>query len=238
MTSTNIPAWLPTDPRKRRWLAFVLLLLLIGLIVAAVAVPAVLLQRHYDESIARLGRQVSTQTAFNAQRPRLTEKLALLKQRDVRKLYLKGASTALALAELQETVRTTIEANGGKVISSVQGSTPKEDGGYRPVTATFTLSANNANLRRVLYALETKEPYLFIDTVGIQPQIGSGFRPSAGAPEPEMFVQIEVRGFAIRAASEVVLPATPRTGTIATSGSNPVKARSPDPAPKDKRDAS
>ena len=234
MTSTNIPVWLPSDPRKRRWLAFVSLLVVIGLITAAVAVPAVLLHRHYDENIARLNRQVSTQTAFNALRPRLTEKLAILKQRDVRKLYLKGASTALALAELQETVRTTIEANGARVISSVQGATPKEDGAYRPVTAAFTLSANNANLRRVLYALEIKEPYLFIDTVGIQPQIGPGYRPAPGTVEPEMFVQLEVRGYAIRAASELVSPATPQAGTTATTGSAPVKARSPESVSKDK----
>ena len=234
MTSTNIPVWLPSDPRKRRWLAFVSLLVVIGLITAAVAVPAVLLHRHYDESIARLSRQVSTQTAFNALRPRLTEKLAILKQRDVRKLYLKGASTALALAELQETVRTTIETNGARVISSVQGATPKEDGAYRPVTAAFTLSANNANLRRVLYALEIKEPYLFIDTVGIQPQIGPGYRPAPGTVEPEMFVQLEVRGYAIRAASELVSPVTPQAGATATVGSAPVKARSPESVSKDK----
>ena len=234
MTSTNIPVWLPSDPRKRRWLAFVSLLVVIGLITAAVAVPAVLLHRHYDENIARLNRQVSTQTAFNALRPRLTEKLAILKQRDVRKLYLKGASTALALAELQETVRTTIETNGARVISSVQGATPKEDGAYRPVTAVFTLSANNANLRRVLYALEIKEPYLFIDTVGIQPQIGPGYRPAPGTVEPEMFVQLEVRGYAIRAASELVSPVTTQAGTTATTGSAPVKARSPESVSKDK----
>ena len=232
MTSTNIPVWLPSDPRKRRWLAFVSLLVVIGLITAAVAVPAVLLHRHYDENIARLNRQVSTQTAFNALRPRLTEKLAILKQRDVRKLYLKGASTALALAELQETVRATIEANGARVISSVQGATPKEDGAYRPVTAAFTLSANNANLRRVLYALEIKEPYLFIDTVGIQ--IGPAYRPAPGTVEPEMFVQLEVRGYAIRAASELVSPVTPQAGTTATTGSAPVKARSAESVSKDK----
>lgn len=237
MTSTNIPAWLPANPRNRRWLAFALLFLLIGLTVAAVAVPAVLLHRHYDENIAKLSRQVSTQTAFNALRPRLTEKLVVLKQRDVRKLYLKAISTALALAELQETVRNTIEANGGRVVSSVQGSTPKEEGGFRPVNASLTFTANSANLRRVLYALETREPYLFIETLGIQTQIGAGFRPVPGTPEPEMFVQLEVRGFAMRAAGELQSPATPQAGNTATPGSA-TKARSSESASKDRGGAS
>jgi general secretion pathway protein M len=189
------------------------------------------LHRHYDESIARLSRQVSNQTAFNAQRPRLMEKLAALKLRDVRKMYLKGTSSALALAELQETVRTTIDTNGGRVISAVQGNVAKEEGAFRPVTANFTLSVNNANLRRVLYALETKEPYLFIETVGIQPNVGAAFRPVAGTIEPDMNVQLEVRGYALRAASE-------SPPNVMQPGSNVDKARNTDSATKDKGGAS
>lgn len=211
MSPTNIPTWLPAAPRKRRLLAVVLLVLVIGILIAAVVVPAVLLHRHYDENIAKLSRQVSTQTAFNTLRPRLTEKLELLKTRDVKKLFLKGTSSALALAELQETVRTTIEANGGKVGgSSVPGNALKDDGAYRQVAAAFTLNTNTVNLRRVLHALETKEPYLFIDTVVVTPiNIGSGYRPAPGTPEPEMFVQLDVHAFALRAASEVVPPVAP-----------------------------
>ena len=229
MNPTSMPSWLPADQRKRRWVAILLLLLLIGLIAAAVAVPAVYFHRRYDALIAELTRQVSTQTAFNAMRPRLMEKLAALKLRDVRKMYLRGTSTALALAELQETVRTTVEANGGRVISSVQGNASKEEAAYRPVTANFTVNANNANLRRVLYALETGEPYLFIDTIGIT-QIQTGFRPPPGAPEPEMYVQLEIRGYALRAATEGV-PAA------ATSESRPDKGRNSDPASKGKGSA-
>ena len=228
MTQLNIPAWLPADPRKRRWVAIALLVLGTGLVVAAVVVPALLLHRHYDDSIAKFGRQVSTQTAFNATRPRLTEKLALLKARDIKKLFLKGTSSALALAELQETVRATIDANGGRVMnsSSVQGGIPKEDGPHRQVAATFTLNANNANLRRVLYAIETKEPYLFIDVVVIQPQISSAFRPGPGAAEPEMFVQLDVQAYVLLARSELATPTTPQAGAGVTSGSGAVKASS------------
>lgn len=239
MSPTNIPAWLPAEPRKRRWVALALFLLLMGLVIALVAVPAVLLHRHYDDNIAKLGRQVSTQTAFNALRPRLTEKLELLKTRDVKKLFLKGTSSALALAELQETVRATIDANGGRVMnsSSVQGGTPKEEGPYRQVAATFTLNANNTNLRRVLYALETREPYLFIDSVVIQPQFLSGIRPGPGAPETEMFVQLDVRAFALRAKSELVPIVTPAAGTGATSGSGTAKVRSADAPTQDRMGA-
>ena len=230
MTQLHIPGWLPADPRQRRWVAIALLILGTGLVAAAVIVPALLLHRHYDDSIAKFGRQVSTQTAFNATRPRLAEKLALLKTRDIKKLFLKGTSSALALAELQEMVRATIDANGGRVqnSSSVQVGTLKEDGPHRQVAATFTLNATNANLRRVLYAIESREPYLFIDSVVIQPQISSAFRPGPGAAEPEMFVQLDVRAYALQARSEVATPATPQAGAGVISGSGKVKANSAD----------
>ena len=236
MTLMSTPAWLPAAPRKRRLLAVALLVLLIALLIAAVAVPAVLLHRHYDENIAKLSRQVSTQTAFNTLRPRLTEKLELLKTRDVKKLFLKGASSALALAELQETVRTTIEANGGKVGgSSVPGNAIKEDGAYRHVAAAFTLNTNTVNLRRVLHALEAKEPYLFIDTVVVTPiNIGSGYRPAPGTPEPEMFVQLDVHAFALRAASEVAPPAASAGDSGAATAPNGAKGRSSDAPPRSK----
>lgn len=227
MTIAKLPAWLPSEPRKRRWLALALLFTLVSLVVAMIAVPALLLHRHYDESIARLSRQVSNQTAFNAQRPRLMEKLSALKLRDVKKMYLKGTSTALALAELQETVRTTIEANGGRVLSAVQGNAAKEEGAFRPVNANFSLAVNNVNFRRLLYVLETKEPYLFIDTVGVQPQIGGATRPVPGMVEPDMIIQLEIRSYALKVVSEAAPAVRP-------SGVNPEKARSPESAAKDK----
>ncbi|MEO8385942.1 MAG: type II secretion system protein GspM [Betaproteobacteria bacterium] len=208
MTIPNLPTWLPSEPRKRRWLALALLVTFVSLAAAAVAVPALLLHRYYDENIASLSRRVSTQTAFNAQRPRIMEKLAVLKLREVKKMYLKGTSSALALAELQETVRTTIEANGGRVLSAVQGIAAKEEGAFRPVTANFSLAVNNVNFRRVLYALETREPYLFIDTVGVNPQVPSAFRSVPGVVEPDMIVSLEIRGYALKVASDAA-PAVP-----------------------------
>ena len=79
MTTVKLPAWLPSEPHKRRWLALALLFTFVMLVIAAVAVPALLLHRHYDENIARLSRQLSSQTAFNEQRPRLMEKLSALR---------------------------------------------------------------------------------------------------------------------------------------------------------------
>jgi general secretion pathway protein M len=229
MSKTTVVKWLPADAQKRRWLAVALLILLSAIVIAAIAVPAVLLHRHYDDSIAKLSRQISTQTAFNALRPRLAEKLELLKARDVRKFFLKGASSALALAELQESVRATIESTGGRVNgASTPANAPKDDGPYRQVATALTFNANNANLRRILHALEAKEPYHFVDTVVIQPQVGSGWRPTPGAAEPELYVQLDVHAFALRAPEVPPPVTTPAEGATPPA---PAKARSTDVAP-------
>ena len=229
-----MPAWLPADQKKRRSLAIALLVLVLGAVIAAVAVPTVLLHRHYDESIAKFSRQVSTQTAFNALRPRLTQKLELLKSRDVKKLFLKGTSSALASAELQELVRATIEASGGRVNqSSVSPNAPKDDGPYRQAAATFNFSANNVNLRRVMYALESKEPYLYIDTLAITASVPPGWRPPPNSIEPDMGLQLDVHAFALRAPSEVA-PAAAQGDVGATSAPSVGKVRAPDAAPRTK----
>ena len=228
MTASTSLKWLPSDPQKRRWLAVALVLLVAALLVAIIAIPAVLLHRYYDENIAKLTRQISTQTAFNATRPRLTEKLEMLKARDTRKLFLKGASAALGSAELQETVRLVVEGAGGKVANSSQMTTPpKDDGAYRHIGSTFTLVVNNTNLRRVLYALETKEPYVFVDNIGITANVGNTFKYGPGVLEPELYVTLEAHAYALRATSEAPAggaapgeagSAKPRPGTPPAKG--------------------
>jgi hypothetical protein len=232
MTVINLPTWLPADQKKRRWLAIALLVVILGAIIAAVAVPALWLHRHYDENIAKFSRQVSTQTAFNALSPRLSQKLETLKSRDVKKLFLKGASSALASAELQEIVRSTIDASGGRVGgSSVPQNAPKDEGPYRQVAANFSFSANNVNLRRVMYALESKEPYLYIDTLVITASVPPGWRPPPNSAEPDMNFVLDVHAFALRAPSEIA-PAQGDTGATPASGA--VKARISDATPRTK----
>jgi general secretion pathway protein M len=188
-------AWLPHNPRDRRILAVALLLLVIALVVAAVAVPVVLLNRHYDQNLAKMTRQWKSQSTFNSMRPQVARALELLRAKDVRKFFLKGTTSALASAELQDQVRQVVEANGGRLISA-SANPHKDDGAYRFATANFQLNINNANLRRMLYALEAKEPYLFNDNLVIRSQVPFGYRPPPGTSEPDLFVQMDVSAIA------------------------------------------
>ena len=68
---------------------------------------------------------------------------------------------------------------------------------------------------------------MFIDTVGVQPQVGTAFRPVPGMVEPDMIVQLEIRGYALKVASDTA-------AAVSAPGANPDKARNPGSAPKDK----
>ncbi len=195
MSPSSGLTWLPHNPRDRRILAVTLLVLLVAIVIAAITVPVVLLNRHYDENLARMTRQWKSQSAFNALRPQVTRALEALRAKDVRKYFLKGTTSALASAELQDQVRQVIEASGGRLISA-SANPHKDDGAYRIATANFQLNVSNTNLRRMLHTLETREPYLFNDNLVIRSQVPPSYRTPAGGTEPDLFVQMDVSAIA------------------------------------------
>ena len=213
----SAPLKLPADPRARRVLAIGILLLFVALIVAAIGAPVVWLHRHYDGAIDRMTRQWQSQTAFNAKRQQMASALDALKAREPRKLYLKGTTAALAGAELQDVVKQVIEAQGGRVMS-VDGLANKEEGGYRMTAAKFTLNVNNPNLRRVLHALESNQPYLFLDNLNIRSHTPPGYRPPPGAQEPDLYVQFEASALAVTIADAPSAQAGSGTTQAATKG--------------------
>lgn len=204
--------WIPASGRDRRVLAAALLALVAIIALALIAVPVVLLHRHYDDHIARMTRQLQTQSAFNALGPKVAQALESLKTRDASRLFLKGNTAALASAEMQDQVKTIVEASGGRFISST-GMAHKDDGQYRTVSATFQINLGNANLRRLLHALETQEPYLFVDNLTIRSLTPPGFRAPPGYSEPEVYAQMDVSAVARIAEGAAAPAATPARAT-------------------------
>jgi general secretion pathway protein M len=200
------------SPKQRRGLAILILALAVLLPVAAVAALAWTGHRHYDDALFTMTRQVKSQMAINATRPKLMEAVEVLKAKDVKKYFLKGGTPALAGAELQDLVKAVLEQNGGRV-QSIQTLAPKDVEGYRQLSATIQMSINVPNLRRSLHAIESKEPYLFVDNLTIRSQSGFGYKPPPGAPEQEHFVQFDVFAFTPPAVSDNASAVSPAPGT-------------------------
>lgn len=182
------------DPRRRRVLAIAVFLLLIALLIAAIAVPAWWLYKRYADSAAMASRQLASYTALNQLRPSLLQGVETLKAKQTRKYFVKGNTPALMGADLQDAIRTLVESNGGRVVVS-QLLPHRDDGNYRVLNASVQVTANIQNLRRILYEMEARTPYLFIENLNIRAQVPASYKPMPGF-EPDMFIQFEVSGIA------------------------------------------
>ena len=181
-------------PEKRRKAALGFLAVAVALLLALVGVPLWLAHRHYDEALDDLDRRLTSYERLAAARPALEHKLEAVRAMGSRKYFLRASAASLAAAEMQERVRQFVEANGGRLIS-VQVGQPRDEGRFRQVGVTVQLNANILALRRILQAVESAEPYVFVDTLMVRTQVPPGFRPPPGV-EPEMFIQLEISGYA------------------------------------------
>lgn len=181
------------SPEKSRRLAVGLLVLALAILVAAVAMPVWLVNSRYDAALTDLTDKLARYQRIAAARPEVAKNLEAVRAKDAKRFFLRSGASALTAAEAQEAVRRVIEGNGGRLIT-MQAPTAREEGRYRQVTANVQLTANVLALRRILNAIETNQPMLFVDNVMVRSQVPSNFRAGPGQ-EPEMFIQFDVYGF-------------------------------------------
>ena len=105
-------------------------------------------------------------------------------------------AASLSAAEIQDRVRQFIESAGRARSSACRWRTARDEGSFQQVTVTVQANANILVTRSILHALETNEPYLFVDSLMVRAQVPPGFKPAPGF-EPEMFIQFDVSGYAI-----------------------------------------
>jgi general secretion pathway protein M len=132
-------------------------------------------------------------------RPEVAKQLDVMRAKDPRKFFLRSGGVALSGAEVQEAVRTIVEQNGGKLIT-MQAPNSREEGHYRQVSVNVQLTANIFAVRKILDAVESSTPFLFVDNLLIRSQVAGGYRAVTNV-EPEMFVQFDVYGYALTGAA-------------------------------------
>lgn len=180
--------------KQQRALAIALFVLAAFVGVSLLLLPAVLLHRHYDNAIASLTDRLDTYRRVAAQAPEYRKALDVMREKDARRFFLKNSAANLAGAELQELVRAAVEGNGGRITIS-QNQAPKDEGRYRQIGINVQFFATTPNLQKILYALETQQPYLVVENLTLRPlNAFRGFRPAAGQ-DPEVNVQLDVVGF-------------------------------------------
>jgi len=182
-------------PRQSRALAIVLLVVAVALGLALLIAPWLAFHRHYDVAIDSMTDRLERYRRVAAQGPEYRKALDAVRAKDGRRFFLKNTAPNLAGAELQDMVKAAIENNAGR-LTTISITAPKDDGRFRVIGVNLQLFASTANLQKILYAVETQQPYLVVETMRISPlNAFRGFKPAPGN-EPEVNVLLDVVGFA------------------------------------------
>ena len=135
-----------------------------ALIIEPVAARFRDVREHITEQRQLLGRLTATATQDGE--ARVIERLA--KQQTGGMIYLPGSSDAVRVAELQSLIGKITEAEG-VAIRSTRAVPPRERDGLRLLGVEVQMSASVEQLQRILQALETGRPYLFVETLQVSP---------------------------------------------------------------------
>lgn len=189
----------PMNPQQSRRLALVLLVVAIVAVAGPIAFIVWSVNNYYDRELRAKRERIERYQRIASTRSEVSKQLDTMRAKDPRKFFLRSGATALSAAEAAAAVTSIIEQNGGKLVT-MQAPTSREEGRFRQITVNVHLTANIQSLRRILHAVESNTPYLFIDNVMIRSQVASQHRPVPGQ-EPEMFVHFDVTGYAPTAGS-------------------------------------
>jgi hypothetical protein len=184
------------DPRFSRALA----LSLLGLLILTVWLTVARVAGDWDlraQEIARLERLAAGYRRAASVRPSLElERDRLLQRAAQQTFFLDGTSVAIAGAALQAEVKRVIAQSGGEV-KSVLGLAPAEEMGLQRVALRLDLRASLDSLQRVLLALETHVPFIFVDGLAAR---ASEAASDQKAHEPVITIRLDLSSY-MRAAT-------------------------------------
>lgn len=149
--------------------------LAVAILVAALAALWVLLVAPVTEKFEGYGRSIShsrellvRHLQIAAQRARLERELEELRRaQSSTGRFLEGGGIELVAAEAQNKVKNLIDANGA-TLKSTQILPAQEKDNFRKLTIRVTMSADTEALQKIFHALETANPYLFLDNIDIR----------------------------------------------------------------------
>jgi general secretion pathway protein M len=106
--------------------------------------------------------------------------------------FLHGTNESLAAAEMQDRLKSVVEAVHGE-LRSTQILPARDDGKFRRISIRGQIVADTAGLQRVFYQLESASPLLFLDNVEIRPRPTRDMRSPGG--ESGIEIRFDLYGF-------------------------------------------
>lgn len=185
-------------PGQSQLAAVALLLACIAVLCGAIAFPAWWLHQHYDLAIEDGADRLQRFRSVAALRPAIDAAIDEVETKNARRFYLHAATPTLAAAELQRLATQIIEGQNGRV-AATQVLPIKEEtkaGTATRVSVTVHFNASAVPLQLILHALETTEPYFFLDQITVRASQGRAYKPVPGI-QPEFAVQLTVSAYAL-----------------------------------------
>lgn len=173
-----------------RFAAIAIVIAIAGALWLLLALPFINSFMDHRESIAQSQEMLAKYRQLDVSRAQIDTKLQQLhNDQQTEGRLLTGGSVQLVGAKLQNSLKETIEANKGNLVS-MQMLPPRDEDGFRRLTLGVNLSANMESLQQILYAIEDQSPYLFIEDMELR---------TSGAVDdttnPEIQVEFEVFGY-------------------------------------------
>ena len=158
------------------------------------AQPLILSFFEHRESIARSQEMLAKYRALVSTTKDIDlglRKLHAAQQSEDR--LLKGASTQLVGAMLQNRLKEIIDVNKGS-LTSIQVLPGRDEEGFKRIPLAVTLTASVESLQKILYMIEDESPYLFIENLELQSNRGM-MEVSEEQGSPDLQVHFEVFGY-------------------------------------------
>lgn len=176
-----------------RLLALLLLGGVLLALAAAVALPVHRLDSTLEARIDTLQDQLSRFGRFAAAREALEQARTQAEaSRNRGGYYLEGNTPTLAAATLQRRVTQLVGRFGASVVST-QVLPSAEEGGFQRIGLRVHARGALDALRRVLYELETGEPYLFLGSLRVR--VWTVSRGRGGPQEGDLDIFFDLHGY-------------------------------------------
>lgn len=184
----DLPKWVS------RTAALSLLVFVIGALYLLIVSPVMEAYRSTNEASREALEQLARYELLSKTNPNRKADLEKLgRQQTQSGVYLAGDTDALAAAGLQEAVGAKIEQNGGK-LRSMQILPVKTDGDFKRVSVRVQLTATLESFFRVLYALESGKPYVFIDNLDVKNRQARKAKKDTDE-DPELVIRFDLYGY-------------------------------------------
>ena len=186
-------------PIVGRFVAALLLLLVVLFVAVVVVMPITdgfaVAEQSNEEYQAALARS----RVLDLELKTITAQLAEIRQsQSSQSGFLQGANESLATAQLQNRIKSLVEAGGGE-LRSTQVLPVRDEGKFRRIIVRGQMATNTTAMQHIFYDIESASPYLILDNVDIRARPSS--RSQESTPEDAMLdVRFDIYGY-VRGAS-------------------------------------